>query len=551
MTRTILYLTPLFFFALNATAQDAKVMELGQQTFQMCIACHGPDGKGVKAGDLNMAPSLPESAFIKGNNKDLISSIVMKGILKQDNKYVQAMLPLETVLKDEQIAAVVTYVTSQFGGKKETVKANEVAKWRKQFASQKSPYKRKDVENLLKSANAPELLSEMKYAFYPGNWKKLPDFSKLTPDKTGQLKKNKITLDPAKDFKHGFGMIFEAKLTVPTTEVYEFSLGSDDGSALAIDGETVIGNDGVHPNTIKKGKEKLEAGLHTLKVLYFEGGGQRSLSLAVKTKSLGEIQLSKDKVKKGGGGQSYDPILLTARNPNEAIVHRAFLPNAKPRAIGVGYPGAVNLCWDADTLNLAYIWRGEFMDVARHWNGRGSASAPQGQDTLRTAQGLPFQVLESMDEPWVPFSEAKIKYEQDKADPQKEITYNIKHPDYQFRGYRLDKNRFPTFKYDYQDSNITDSFAPADVDGVKAIVRTLTIKGKATEQTYLRIADTGPLTIDAGWIDIGGKVKIKLEGAEHVIRQSGGKKELLAPIDNQTKLTITYRWEAPLKVINK
>ena len=111
-------------------------------------------------------------------------------------------------------------------------------------------------------------------------------------------------------------------------------------------------------------------------------------------------------------------------------MHRAFLPNAKPRAIGVGYPGAVNLCWDADTLNLAYIWRGEFMDVAGHWNGRGSASAPQGQDTLKTAAGMPFQVLESMDEPWIPFSEAKIKYEQDKADPQKEITYNIKHPDY-------------------------------------------------------------------------------------------------------------------------
>ena len=187
MSRILLYLTPILICAFTATAQNAKVMELGQQTFQMCIACHGPDGKGVKAGDLNMAPSLPESDFIKGNNRDLISAIVMKGILKQDNKYVQAMLPLESVLKDDQIAAVVTYVTSQFGGKKGTIKANEVAKWRKQFASQKSPYKRTDVENLLKSANAPKLLSEVKYAFYPGGWKKLPDFSKLTPEKTGEF----------------------------------------------------------------------------------------------------------------------------------------------------------------------------------------------------------------------------------------------------------------------------------------------------------------------------------------------------------------------------
>jgi|GEM_PF-4059689 len=34
------------------------VEALGKQTFQMCVACHGPDGKGVKAGNLTMAPSL-------------------------------------------------------------------------------------------------------------------------------------------------------------------------------------------------------------------------------------------------------------------------------------------------------------------------------------------------------------------------------------------------------------------------------------------------------------------------------------------------------------
>ncbi len=551
MRKIPLYLTLIYICGLNATAQDAKLMELGQQTFQMCVACHGPDGKGVKAGQLSMAPSLHESDFIKGNHDKLIAVIVMKGILKQNNKYVQAMLPLETVLKDEQIAAVVTYVKNKFGGKKDTVKAADVAKWRKQFASQRSPYKRQDIEDLLKSANAPKLLSELRYSFYPGSWKKMPDFSKLTADKSGKLKNGKISLGPAKDFKHAFGMVFEANLTVPTSEIYEFTLASDDGSVLAIDGEGVINNGGVHPNQSKKGKEKLEAGEHTLKVLYFDGGGQRALALAVRTKSLGEILLSKEKIKKGGGGKSYDPILLTARNPNEAIVHRAFLPNAKPRAIGVGYPGAVNLCWDADTLSLSYIWRGEFMDAASHWNGRGSGSKPLGQDTLKTAQGMPFQVLESMDEPWVSFSEAKIKYERDKDDPRKEMTFNIKHPDYQFRGYRLDKNRYPTFNYDYQDTKITDTFSPAKIDGVQSIIRTVKIAGKPKGNTYLRLADSGPLTIEDGWIDVGSKVRIKLDGAEAVIRQSGGKKELLVLIENNSELTITYRWNTPLKAMNK
>ena len=81
-------------------AEEAPPTALGQQTYQLCVACHGLDGKGMKAGDLLMAPSLPESAFIRGGHADLIGAIVLKGIAKQDNRYVQAMLPLENALSD-------------------------------------------------------------------------------------------------------------------------------------------------------------------------------------------------------------------------------------------------------------------------------------------------------------------------------------------------------------------------------------------------------------------------------------------------------------------
>jgi len=521
-------------------------MELGKQTFQMCVACHGPDGKGIKAGDLIMAPSLPESAFVKGKHRDLIAAAVLKGILKEDNKYVQAMLPLGSLLNDEQIAALITYVMEEFGGKKDITRPTEVGKWRKQFNEQQSPFKRKDLENLLKAANAPELISDLRYSIYSGKWGKLPDFSTLKPTKKGIIKNNRISLDPAKKIKEGFGLVFEATMTVPKTEVYEFSLGSDDGSALAIDGEGLIDNDGVHPAKIVSAKEKLEAGEHTIKVLYFDRSGQRSLSLAIKTNSLGEIFLSKEKSKKGGGKKGYKPILLSTRNPGEAIVHRAFLPDAKPRSIGVGYPGKVNLCWDADTLNLAYIWRGDFMDVATLWNGRGSASKPIGQDRVKTAQGLPFQILESLDEPWQPFSEAKIKYERDSANPQKEITFNVRHPDYQFLGYRLDKKRFPTFRYRYQDISVTDFYTPEKIDGIQSVVRTIKTEGQPAKNTYLRIANTGPLSDEEGWHDAGQNLKIRIENSDTMIRQVKGQNELLISISGTSELRVIYRWETPL-----
>ncbi|MDF1860879.1 MAG: PA14 domain-containing protein [Verrucomicrobiales bacterium] len=530
---------------LSTYGQD-QVLDLGKITFQSCVACHGPDGKGIKAGDLQMAPSLHDSEFIKGDNADLLTAVILKGILKEDNQYIQAMLPLELALNDEQIAALIAYITKEFGKKRRSPTANDVAKFRKEYADQKSPWKRKDLKEMIQSASAPQLLTDLKYSVYEGKWEELPDFSKLKPVKTGELKDGKISLDPARSIKGGFGMVFEGNLTLKDTAEYRFSITSDDGSALAVDGETVVGNDGIHPAKTQNMKETLEAGEHTLKALYFDGGGQRFLSLSIQGGKAGKVWLSKAQTANKGKSKDYDPIPLTAVNPGEAIVHRAFLPDSKPRAIGVGYPDAVNLVWDADTLNLAYVYRGAFMDASPHWNGRGSGSKPLGTDRVKVAPGLPLQVLESLDEPWVPFSEATIKYERDKLDPQKDLKFNIKHPDYQFRGYRLDKNRFPTFRYDYQNLTVTDRFTPEEIDGVTSVVRTLKLDGNAGENLYLRIAATGSLADSDGWYDLGG-MKVKIDGADPVLRQVGGAKELLAPVSNDATLTITYRWNDPLK----
>lgn len=543
-------LLPCFALLLSApaTAQDDKILELGRLTYQTCVACHGPDGKGVRAGDLMMAPSLHESAFIKSDHPELLTAIILKGIAKQDNKFVQAMLPLEAILNDEQIAALIAYSTQEFGGTRRNAKPGEVSKWRKEFAGRTSPWKRSDLEEMLAEATTPPFLSKLRYSLYEGKWEELPDFSSLQSAKTGTLDDGHLSLEPAKDRQGHFGMVFDAEFTIPETGDYVFSLTSDDGSALIIDGETIIGNDGIHPAKTVNMKETLQAGLHTMQVQYFEAGGNRTLALSVKGPGkFGTRWLSVEKDEARKAAQSFDPIPLTSRNPGEAIVHRAFLPDAKPRAIGVGYPGGVNLVWDADVLNLAYVYRGEFMDAAPHWNGRGSGSTPLGKDRVKIAHGMPFQILESLDEPWEPYSEAKIKYERDNADPQKEITINVRHPDYQFRGYRLDAKRFPTFRYDYRELVITDTFTPVEIDGITSLVRTVKVEGDPDEHTYFRVAETGPQTVADGWIDVGGNLKVKVEGAETLSRKSGNGNETLVPVASGTTLTLTYRWNAPLQ----
>lgn len=404
------------------------------------------------------------------------------------------------------------------------------------------------MRGMLRVRSQAPVLEELTYSIYEGNWDKLPDFSKLEPVKTGKIANGIIDLGVAKPMKGGFGVVFEGKFEIEKAEKFSFYLASDDGSRLIIDGEGIVDNDGVHPmGNPREGKVDLQEGLHEIRVPYFEKSGQRGLSVAMKSKSLGWVYLSAQKSNRKAQKAPPKPMLLTAA-PGEAITHRAFLPNANPRAIGVGYPGRVNMTWDADVMNLAYLWRGGFMDVAGHWNGRGSGSKPAGFDQVKTAAGLPIQVLESLDEPWEDDPKSTIKYERDKADPKKEISYVSKHPDYRFKGYRLDEKRFPTFLYQYRDLAIADRSESALIDDSEALVRRVSLEGEAEDHTYFRVASTGPLEIDeSGWYDIGGQMMLRLEGAEPVVRDGGnGSKELLAAVKGGTELVLTYRWVTPI-----
>lgn len=383
-------------------------------------------------------------------------------------------------------------------------------------------------------------MKNLKYAVYKGSWDKMPDFSKLTPVDTGVVKNNKISLDVTK-LKDAFGLVFEADFTISNTDEYKFTLGSDDGSILAIDGEGLVDNDGVHGNQAKSGAEELQAGEHTLKVLFFEKGGGEELGLRVESKSIGKVVLSKKDPAKGGA-VSRDPILIQPEIPGEAIVHRSFIDKARPRAIAIGYPGNVHVCWDADTLNLSFLWRGDFIDTAGHWNGRGSKSATVGKDYVQPSPGMSMQILESMSEPWVDYSQAKIKYQKDNPNPTNEITFDLKHPDYQFRGYRLDKKRFPTFKYDFQKLRVSEFYKPQMVDGVMSIVRSIDISGTPVSNAYIRLARANSLEESGGWYDIGNGMKIKVNGVKPVLRDAGGKQELLAPVQANSQVHVDYRW---------
>ncbi|MEM1296247.1 MAG: PA14 domain-containing protein [Verrucomicrobiota bacterium] len=394
----------------------------------------------------------------------------------------------------------------------------------------------------MKVRQKTRLLHDLKYTYYEGQWSKLPDFSTLKPKSSGELSTGLADLGVAKR-KQKFGLVFSGKMILEKAGKYEFALASDDGSRLVIDGEGVVEHDGIHPmGNPRKGDVELQEGEHTFELRYFDGGGNTGLSLMVSGPGLQNVPLSSNVIKAKAKKPVPDPIMLTSENPGEAILYRNFIEGSSPRGIAVGYPGGVNICWDADVMNLAMVWRGGFMDASRHWTNRGQGNQPPaGFDTFKTGQGLPLQVLESEDETWVAKSEGQIAYDRDKPPAERKTmkTFIQRHPDSRFRGYELDEKRFPTFRYEFQDLRVEERFDPSTVEGIESVRRSIVFGGSAKPGTYLRLADTVSGEPADGWYPIGKEAKIKVQGAAVKLR---GGSELLAKVTGETTLTVTYTW---------
>ena len=108
-------------------APDKATMERGKAVYDMtCMACHQPDGAGMSP----MNPTLVKTKWVLGDKKQLIK-IVLKGLKGGEieingDTFNNPMPPQETVLDDQQVADVLTYVRNSFGNKASIVSAGEV-----------------------------------------------------------------------------------------------------------------------------------------------------------------------------------------------------------------------------------------------------------------------------------------------------------------------------------------------------------------------------------------------------------------------------------------
>ncbi len=108
----------------------------------------------------------------------------------------------------------------------------------------------------------------LNYSYYEGNWIQLPDFTKITPVKSGSV--YDFSLESIHTREDHFAIRYSGYIKLPHEDEYTFYTYSDDGSKLFIDGIEVVNNDGSHSALEKSGSLYLKSGFHRFELEYFE-----------------------------------------------------------------------------------------------------------------------------------------------------------------------------------------------------------------------------------------------------------------------------------------
>lgn len=124
--------------------------------------------------------------------------------------------------------------------------------------------------------NLPGLRPGLKYNYYEGDWTTIPDYNGMTPKKQGVADNFDLA---AKEDEENFSIDYQGFIQIPQDGVYKFYLSSDDGSLLQIDEELLINNDGLHSRTEVSAEVALGAGLHAIRISFFEKTGGNMLRL--------------------------------------------------------------------------------------------------------------------------------------------------------------------------------------------------------------------------------------------------------------------------------
>ncbi|WP_020604238.1 3-keto-disaccharide hydrolase [Spirosoma spitsbergense] len=383
----------------------------------------------------------------------------------------------------------------------------------------------RNIRYVLYDKPRPELL-DLSYAVYKGKYEKESDyvFGGKAPEAEGATK---VLSASVSRIPNEFLIRYTGTMRVAEPGEYRFNLGVPGGGGiLKINNQTVVasvGRDGSGKATLPKGDLPFE-------LLYskFIDWAQPAVGLTMAGPGVREFAVSEGA---GGNGSDVDPIIVEAQTntllrsfmdiPAESALGQQGRGLRVTHAISVGSPEQIHYTYDLDKGALVQVWRGNFLDATPMWHDRGDGSSrPTG---MVQRMGTPVLFLSKLPSP--------------QANWPTDTTGSAYRP----KGYVLDENDRPTFRYQSYDASVDDKIRVL-AEG-KGIQREVTVRNPSGSLYARLISGTTISALDNTMYLVDGQEFIRLDdvgGAKAIIRESNGRQELIVPVKEKVTYSILF-----------
>lgn len=360
---------------------------------------------------------------------------------------------------------------------------------------------------------------DLKYGVYKGNFRTIGDIEKIKPELSGNLNNLNWAVTNA---ENEFAVKYAGKIVVPEAGTYTFTTTHGGNTEAKINGQQLFKNAWLQSDpTGRKATIELPAGEVPFELYYWKADGwlQPSLGLYAESATVRKHPLhtaNSTMVNNPSSpillGTAVEPVLLRSfmdikeGDKNKRIVH----------AISVGNKENVHFTYNLDNGSLFQVWKGNFLNATPMWQDRGDGSSRPMGSLMPLGDAPVVAVLETPDKLWGGV----------------DVTFRT-------RGYELDDNGQPTFKYDVYGAKVSDKIVPVE-DG-KILKRDIAVSG-AVSNLYARLASADTISKNAdGTYNVGdGSYMIKVEEGNASIRTIGGKQELIAPLGGKISYSIIW-----------
>jgi len=360
----------------------------------------------------------------------------------------------------------------------------------------------------------PQLLN-LRYSLYKGKYENEPDYKKLPPEAEGA---SVILSSNVSTIANEFLIRYTGMLRVKEPGEYTFNLSVPGGKGqMSLNKQMVIAV-GQNRGT---GKVTLQEGDIPFELLYskFVDWAKPALGLSVAGPGIREYLISDVNV---STNDPVDPILIHA-SENKLLRSFVDLDNGIriTHAVNVGNIQQVHYTYDVEKGMIVQAWRGDFLDATPMWHSRGDGSSrPVGMVQRFGKPVLAFERLLSPQAPWVDDTTGTA---------------------YRPKGYVLDGKDQPTFRYVMYGTTVNDAITV--VANGEGLHREISIQ-EPVDHLFLRLAEASSIEMASpGLYLVGDKafyIQVDDASIKPIIRDAGGRKELIVPVQNKISYSILF-----------